>query len=114
MAAAPPEPPDDDLESLRPDLDEFYKKGSISAYFYTRLAVLASVNEHREQFVAWANEGVSFRGVPITIPSVESEDDTPDPPSANGATCCRKQADRLVQMTGPMRPQTKETSRGPC
>ena len=83
MAAAPPEPPDDDLESLRPDCDEFYKKGSISAYFYTRLAVLASVNEHREQFVAWANEGLSFHGLHIDIPSVESDDDTPDPPSAN-------------------------------
>lgn len=55
MTVAPPERSDDDLESLRPRCDEFYRERSISAYFNTRLAVLAAVNEHREQFVAWAN-----------------------------------------------------------
>ena len=78
-----PEMPADDLESDRAYFDEFYKQGSISNYFYTRLAVLAAVNEHREQFAAWAKEGVGLHGLRIAIPSVESDDDTSDPPSAN-------------------------------
>ena len=55
----------------------------ISAYFNTRLAVLAAVNEHREQFVEWANQGVSFQGLDVQIPSVETDDNASDPPSAN-------------------------------
>ncbi len=61
----------------------FYKQGSISAYFNTRLAVLAAVNEHREQFVAWADEGFDFHCLEITIPSVQADDGNEDPPSAN-------------------------------
>ena len=83
MTVDPPERSDDDLESLRSRCDEFYRERSISAYFNTRLAVLAAVNEHREQFVAWANEGVSFHDIHIAIPSVETDDNTSDPPSAN-------------------------------
>ena len=45
--------------------------------------MLAAVNEHRDQFIAWADQGVSFHGVHITIPSVETDDDLSDPPSAN-------------------------------
>ena len=83
MTGEPPELSDDDLENLRPHFDEFYRERSISAYFDTRLAVLAAVNEHREQFVAWANEGVSFHDLRIAIPSVEIDDNTSDSPSAN-------------------------------
>ena len=83
MTVDPPEPPDDELEPLRPRCDEFYRGRSISASFNTRLAVLAAVNEHREQFVAWANEGVSFHDLHIAIPSVETDDNTSDPPSAS-------------------------------
>ena len=83
MATDPPEQSDDDLEHLRAHCDKFYGERSISAYFNTRLAVLASVNEHREQIVTWANEGISFHDLHITIPSVETDDDIPDPPSAN-------------------------------
>ena len=83
MTVDPPEPSDDDWEDLRLRCDEFYRQGSISAYFNTRLAVLAAVNEHREQFIAWANEGVTFHDLHITIPSVETDDNTSDPPSAN-------------------------------
>lgn len=82
MTADSPQPPDDDLEPLRPRCDEFYKERSVSAYFYTRLSVLAAVNEHRDQFVAWANDGVRFHGMHIATPSVET-DDTSDPPSAH-------------------------------
>ena len=67
MTVDPPEPSDDDLESLRSRCGEFYREGSISSYFNTRLAVLAAVNEHREQFVAWANEGVVFHDLHITM-----------------------------------------------
>ena len=74
---------DDGLEFVRSHCEGFYREPSIGAYFNTRLAVLAAVNEHREQFVAWANEGVRFHELHITIPSVESDDDTSDPPSAN-------------------------------
>ena len=70
------------MERLRPHCDEFYKEWSISAYFSTRLAVLAAVNEHRDQFVGWANEGISFHHLRIAIPSVETDDDS-DPPPAN-------------------------------
>ncbi|WP_423918555.1 hypothetical protein [Candidatus Poriferisodalis sp.] len=83
MAADPAELSDEDLERLRVHCDEFYKERSISTYFNTRLAVLAAVNEHREQFVEWANEGVSFHGLDIQIPSVETDDAASDPPSAN-------------------------------
>ena len=78
-----PELPADDLESHRADFDEFYKQGSISNYFNTRLAVLAAVNEHSKQFVTWANEGINFHGLRITIPSVGSDDGLPDSRSAN-------------------------------
>ncbi|MYG54614.1 MAG: hypothetical protein F4163_03130 [Acidimicrobiaceae bacterium] len=61
----------------------FYREHSIGTYFNTRLLVFAAVNEHREQLVTWAGEGVRFHDLHITIPSVESDDDTPDPPSAN-------------------------------
>ena len=36
-----------------------------------------------QQFVAWANEGVRFHNLRITIPGVESDDDDSAPPSAN-------------------------------
>ncbi|MDE0699991.1 MAG: hypothetical protein F4Z58_07765 [Acidimicrobiaceae bacterium] len=61
----------------------FYREHSIGTYFNTRLLVFAAVNEHREQLVTWAGEGVRFHDLHITIPSVESDDDTSDPPSAN-------------------------------
>ena len=77
------EPPDEDLEALRPHCDEFYRERSISSDSGTRLAALAAVNEHREQFVAWANEGVSFHDLHITIPSIETGADTSDPQSAS-------------------------------
>ena len=83
MAVDPPELSDDDLERLRLYCDGFYREWSISGFFNTRLAVLAAVNEHREQFVAWSDEGVRFHGVHITIPSVEADDNISDPPSAN-------------------------------
>ena len=83
MTADSPEQSDEGLEFARSRCEEFYREPSIGAYFNTRLAVLAAVNEHREQFVAWANEGVRFHELHITIPSVESDDDTSDPPSAN-------------------------------
>ena len=67
----------------RTSRDAFYKDRSISAYFNTRLAVLAAVNEHRAQFIEWADEGVSFHGLHIEIPSVETDEDTSEPPSAN-------------------------------
>ena len=86
MTADPPEQPDEGLEDegleyVRSRCEGFYREPSIGAYFSTRLAVLAAVNEHREQFVAWASEGVRFHDMRITIPSVD--DDTSEPPSAN-------------------------------
>ena len=83
MAVDPPELTDDDLEHLRLHCDGFYKERSISSFFNTRLAVLAAVNEHREQFVAWCDEGIQFHELHITIPSVEADDNISDPPSAN-------------------------------
>lgn len=88
MTADPPQQPDEGLEDeglehVRSRCEGFYREPSIGAYFNTRLAVLAAVNEHREQFVTWANEGVSFHDLRIMIPSVESDDDTSEPPSAN-------------------------------
>ena len=83
MAADSSDRSDDVLEQARGHCGAFYREKSISAYFNTRLAVLAAVNEHRDQFIAWADQGVSFHGVHITIPSVETDDDLPDPPSAN-------------------------------
>lgn len=85
MTANPPQQPDEGLddeglEHVRSRCEEFYREPSIGAYFNTRLAALAAVNEHREQFVAWAGEGVSFHDMRITIPSVD--DDTSEPPSA--------------------------------
>ena len=82
MTVDPPEPPDD-WEDLRLRCDEFHRERSISAFIDTRLSVLAAVNEHREQFIAWANEGVSFHDLHIAIPSVETDDNISDPPSAN-------------------------------
>ena len=87
MTADSPEQSDEGLEFVRSRCEEFYREPSISAYFNTRLAVLAAVNEHREQFVAWANEGVRFHELNITIPNVKSHDDTSDPPSANSDRC---------------------------
>lgn len=72
---------DEGLEFVRAHCEGFYREPSIGAYFNTRLAVLAAVNEHREQFVAWANEGVRFHDLRITIPGVESDDSAPS--SAN-------------------------------
>ena len=83
MTANPPQQPDEGLEHVRSRCEEFYREPSIGAYFSTRLAVLAAINEHREQFIAWANEGVRFHESRIMIPSVESDDDTSEPPSAN-------------------------------
>lgn len=83
MADEPAEPNDDHLEHARALCDAFYKEGSISTYFNTRFAALAAVNQHREQFIAWANEGVSFHGIDIKIPSVETDDESSDPPSAS-------------------------------
>ena len=83
MAADSLDQSDEGLEFVRSLCEEFYEEPSIGAYFTTRLAALAAVNEHRDQFVAWANEGVRFHDLHITIPSVETDDDTSDPPSAN-------------------------------
>ena len=83
MTADSPEEFDEGLEFVRSRCEEFYREPSIGAYFKIRLALLAAVDEHREQFVAWANEGVSFHDLHITIPSGESDDETSDPPSAN-------------------------------
>ena len=74
---------EDVLEQVRGHCDSFYREESISTYSNTRLAMLAAVNQHREQFIAWADQGLSFHGAHITIPSVEVDDDLPDPPSAN-------------------------------
>ena len=82
MSLSSLETPDDDLEHARPHCDQFYKEKSISSYFNTRLAVLAAVNQNREQFIEWADAGIKFHGLHITIPSVESDDETSDPPSA--------------------------------
>ena len=83
MAVDPPEQADDVLAHLRLHCDGFYKEHSISGFFDTRLAVLAAVNEHREQFVAWCNEGIQFHELHITIPSVEADDNISDPTSAS-------------------------------
>ena len=82
MTTDSPERVDESLEFVRSRCEEFYREPSIGAYFNTRLAILAAVHEHREQFVAWADEGVRFHELHITIPSLES-DDTSDSPSAN-------------------------------
>ena len=82
MAADSSDRNEDVLEQARGHCDSFYREKSVSAYFNTRLAILAAVNEHREQFISWADQGLSFHGVHITIPSVEVDDDLPDPPSA--------------------------------
>ncbi|WP_420437976.1 hypothetical protein [Candidatus Poriferisodalis sp.] len=74
---------EDVLEQVRGHCDSFYSEESISTYFNTRLAMLAAVNEHRGQFIAWADQGLSFYGVDISIPSVEVDNALPDPPSAN-------------------------------
>ena len=83
MTADSLEQSDEGLESVRFRCEQFYREPSIGAYFNTRLAVLAAVNEHREQFVAWADEGVRFHELHIKIPNVESDDDASEPPSAN-------------------------------
>lgn len=83
MADNPTEQVDEEENFLRAHCDAFYKDHSISAYFNTRLAVLAAVSEHRPQFIEWADEGVSFHGLHIEIPSVETDEEVSDPPSAS-------------------------------
>ena len=83
MATASSDRGEDVLEQVRGRCDSLYREEPISTYFNTRLAMLAAVNEQREQFISWADQGLSFHGAHITIPSVEVDDDLPDPPSAN-------------------------------
>ncbi len=72
-----------DLEQARWACDQFFRGRSIGSYFNTRLAVLAALNANRDQFVEWCDSGIEFHDSRITIPSVDSDAETSEPPSAN-------------------------------
>lgn len=72
-----------DPDQARSMCDQFYRTDSISSYFATRLAVLAALNENRDQFVKWFDSGIEFHDSHVTIPSVESDAEPGEPPSAN-------------------------------
>ena len=75
---------DQDEQELfaRSRCDAFYRPDSIGSYFSVRLAVLASLAQHREQLVEWFSEGVEFHQVGVQIPSAEGKllDADGDPP----------------------------------
>ena len=72
-----------DLDQARSVCDQFYRTRSISSYFTTRFAILAALNANRDQFVEWFDSGIEFHDSYITIPSVDSDLETGEPPSAN-------------------------------
>ena len=72
-----------DLDQASSVCDQFYRTHSISSYFTTRFAILAALNANRDQFVEWFDSGIEFHDSHITIPSVDSDTETGEPPSAN-------------------------------
>ena len=72
-----------DLDQARLMCDQFYHTDSISSYFTTRLAILAALNANRDQFVEWFDSGIEFHDSYVTIPSVDSDAEPGEPPSAN-------------------------------
>ena len=72
-----------DLDLARSRCDQFYRTDSISTYFATRLAVLAALNANRDQFVEWFDSGIEFHDSHIAIPSVKSDAEPGEPPSAD-------------------------------
>ena len=62
----------DEQESLaRSRCDAFYGSDSIGSYFRVRLAVLASLSQHRDQLVEWFSEGVEFHQIGVRLPSAD-------------------------------------------